>query len=211
TNGQAINMIDISEKAYIDLKKKFNEICEVVLGTVEKIGGPGKVVELDETVITRRGVIRVPSTFDDENTVRTDLTWLFGGIERGEPDRFFLIVVQNRRSETLKQHIEANINEGTKIVTDGYSSYPSAIDRNKYQHEIVNHSVGFINHDGEHTNNIENLWSHLKCEIRRRNGVFHSNISEFLLEFSVKKMFKLTSNKTRLKNMFLRFLMIAFE
>ncbi|KRH92860.1 hypothetical protein M153_24060002088, partial [Pseudoloma neurophilia] len=74
TNGQAINMIDISEKAYIDLKKKFNEICEVVLGTVEKIVGPGKIVELDETVITRRGVIRVPSTFDDENTVRTDLT-----------------------------------------------------------------------------------------------------------------------------------------
>ncbi|KRH94504.1 hypothetical protein M153_23600010969, partial [Pseudoloma neurophilia] len=73
---------------------------------------------------------------------------------------------------------------------------------NKYQHEIVNHSVGFTNNDGEQSNNIENLWSHLKCEIRRINSVFHSNISEFVLEFSVKKMFKLTSNKTRLISMF---------
>ena len=151
------------------------------------------------------------SNFDDESTNRTDLKWLFGEIERGQTDRFFLIVVQNRRSETLKQHIEANILEGKKIITDGYPSYPSAIDLNKYQHEIVNHSVRFTNDNGEHTNNIENIWSHLKCEIRRRNGVFHSNISEFLLEFAVKKMYKPTSNRTLLLNMFVRFFRMSFE
>ena len=82
---------------------------------------------MDETVITRQGIIRVQSNFDDDNNTRTDLTWLFGGIERDNPSRFFLVIVENRRSETLKRDIEPNIHAGSKIITDGYPSYPNAI------------------------------------------------------------------------------------
>ncbi|KRH92347.1 putative transposable element [Pseudoloma neurophilia] len=211
SNGQFTNLSNISESSWITFKKKLNNISEIVIGTVDKIGGPGITVELDETVITRQGLIRVPSVYDDTSNNRTDLIWLFGGIERHNPSRFFLIVVENRRSETLKRHIEANIHPGTKIVTDGYSSYPNAVNEAMYQHETVNHSVGFTNDEGEHTNTIENLWSHLKNEIRRRCGVIHANIHEFLIEFQLKKMYKLLSDKTQLYNIFVMFLRIAFE
>jgi hypothetical protein len=52
------------------------------------------------------------------------------------------------------------------------------------EHEVVNHSIGFINEDGAHTNQIENLWSHLKQEYRARGGVNHTRIELFLNEFS---------------------------
>jgi hypothetical protein len=55
-------------------------------------------------------------------------------------------------------------------------------------HDVVNHSIGFINEDGAHTNQIENLRSHLKQEYRALGGFNHTRIKLFLNEFSWKKI-----------------------
>ncbi|KRH91791.1 hypothetical protein M153_24921000402 [Pseudoloma neurophilia] len=87
--------------------------------------------------------------------------FLYSGIENHDPSRFFLIVIENRRSETLKRHIKVNIHPGIEIITDGYPSYQNTVDEAFYQHETINHYLGFTNDAGEHTNTIENHWSHL--------------------------------------------------
>ena len=46
---------------------------------------------------------------------------------------------------------------GSIIVTDGYLTYPGAVAKFGSRHGVVNHSVGFVNAQGAHTNQIENL------------------------------------------------------
>lgn len=60
-----------------------------------QIEGENRVVELNETVITRRGRVISPTTFDVD-IGRQEITPLFGGIERGHGYRFFLVWVENR-------------------------------------------------------------------------------------------------------------------
>ncbi|KAG0434807.1 hypothetical protein DMUE_5018 [Dictyocoela muelleri] len=69
------------------------------------------------------------------------------------------------------------------IITDNHASYPGAVLNNQFSHLIVNHSQGFKNIEGFHTNNIENLWSLLKYERAKRRGVLKSSLEDFLLEF----------------------------
>ena len=43
---------------------------------------------------------------------------------------------------------------GSIIITDGYPSYPKAVTEFGSCHEVVNHSVGFVNAQEAHTNQI---------------------------------------------------------
>ena len=43
---------------------------------------------------------------------------------------------------------------GSIIVNDGYPSYPEAVAKFGSCHEVVNHSVGFVNAQEAHTNQI---------------------------------------------------------
>jgi hypothetical protein len=67
--------------------------------------------------------------------------------------------------------------------SDGHPSYPLVARNLNFNHEIVNHSMGFLNSDGQSTNLIENLWLHLKSEIKSRYGVIYCKINRFLEEF----------------------------
>lgn len=50
--------------------------------------------------------------------------------------------------------------------------------------QVVNHIIWHKNIDGFHTKNFENLWTLMKYEIRKRNGVLFRNIFNFLNEFN---------------------------
>ena len=51
-------------------------------------------------------------------------------------------------------------------------------------HIVVNHSAGFRNAEGFHTNNVENLWSIFKYEVERRRGIKMTAMQAFIEEFS---------------------------
>lgn len=87
----------------------------------------------------------------------------------------------------MRRVIEKYLEKGSIVVTDGYSSYPSAIKELGYKHHLINHTVGFVNEDGFHTNNIENLLIRLKYEYRSRGGINECKFSLFLSEFIWKK------------------------
>jgi transposase len=97
--------------------------------------------------------------------------------------------VPNRRSNTLIEIIRDNVHPESILVTDGYPSYPAVDSNLSMDHLIVNHSVGFRNENGDNTNSIENLWSHLKSNLKTAHGVKRSEMENFIVEFMFRKMY----------------------
>lgn len=170
----------ISKKAYQNIKK---HLYEYSLQKIENnkclLGGTGKYVQVDETAIAHGKLPNYPSALSDETS---GITWLVGIIEE-DSKTFYYEIVENRKQETMQALFKRYIKEETIIVTDGHLSYPGAVRANNCYHQVVNHSRGFKNINGFHTNNIENLWSILKYEINKRRGVKKSALSTFLIEF----------------------------
>ncbi len=199
----------ISESTYIRYKDKiielFNKYSEY---NFEKLGGQRIRVQLDETVISRGVKIRSPTSADDE--IR-NTTWLFGGIDENFKSKFFLKVVPNRKAATLEEVIKEYVLPGSILVTDGYPSYPIAARNLNMVHCVVNHTEGFKNLNGDHTNNIENLWSHLKLVIASKYGVMKHNIKYLLYEFEFRKRYLDYQDKNNITTIFLEILKLVFN
>lgn len=200
-------LVDCSENSFIKLKNQLMEVQDIMLNNSERIGGEGIHIEVDETVVSRNGTIRNPSSIDDETP---GTVWLFGMIERENPRNFRLEIVPDRRSSTLARIMGNHVRASSTIVSDGYPSYPRAVRSISCSHIVVPHIDGFVTSDGESTNKIENLWSHLKSDIRKKHGVAHNNLSTFLKQFSFRKKFLTNSTKEQKKSIFIRICQLMF-
>ena len=112
-----------------------------------KIGGQGKVVEIDECCLYRRKY----------NVGRMlNQIWIFGGIERGAHGKCFFEKVNSRNSSTLKEVLARRVNSGTLIISDGWKAYKE-LNELGFLNEKVNHSINFINPINNliHTQTIE--------------------------------------------------------
>ena len=58
------------------------KVCEDALVNQEKIGGPGKIVEIDETHVSSR-----PKNNSGRELVKKEHFWIFGGVERLDFER----------------------------------------------------------------------------------------------------------------------------
>ena len=157
-------------------KKIHQRIAEDII-TKTKIGGPGTVVEIDESKFGKQ-------KYSYGRLVQG--SWIFGGIQRGTNDCFLTPCPGNLRDEpTLLRLIQQFVLPGTTIITDGWKSY---INLNKYGyvHTDVNHSEDFVNAaTGGHTNLIEGTWTHAKNQALRRGGrktvdSLRNDLSEFM-------------------------------
>ena len=84
-------------------------MCTCILEkSSEKIGGVGKIVEIDESKFGKRKF---------HKGRRVDGVWVFWGIER-ETKRCFFTTVADRTRETLLEIIKNNIQPGTTIISD---------------------------------------------------------------------------------------------
>ncbi|KAG0434553.1 hypothetical protein DMUE_5140, partial [Dictyocoela muelleri] len=113
----------------------------------------------DETVLSRRGVIRYPTSTDDETK---DTMWIFGAIDKNDKRNFSLKRIENRQTETINRVLERKISIYSKFHTDWYPSYPGVAENLFLRHSVVDHRQGFKSWDGTHTNNIEGFEAHLK-------------------------------------------------
>ncbi len=118
------------------------------------IGGTGKKTEVDETVLCRRGVIRNPSSSDDDIK---DTVWILGIIDSQNKDSFYVKRIENRRIKTITEALEDVVGVGSILASDGYPSYPSVAANLGLVHKVINHSEGFKSKEGVHTKNIEIL------------------------------------------------------
>lgn len=120
-----------------------------------QLGGPGSIVEIDESKFGRRKH-HVGRIIEGQ--------WVFGGICR-QTRRFFMVPVENRTSNTLLAIIKEKILPGTTIISDCWKAY-DCLGNEGYQHLTVNHSVNFVDPDTQaHTNTVERLWRDAKRKV----------------------------------------------
>jgi transposase-like protein len=152
------NMLGHSCKTIVDFFGFFRQlVVEDIDETKEMIGGPGKIVEIDESKFAKR-------KYNRGHRVGRDKSWVVGGID---PEKnWFAVVVQDRTKDTLLNIIEAYVHPGSIIHTDCWKAYEGIEDLGGgFEHKTVNHSREFISADGVHTNHIGMLlilFFHLK-------------------------------------------------
>lgn len=141
-----------------------------------KIGGEGVIVELDESKFGKR-------KFHRGHYVEGTWIFIFGGVERTEERRVFLVPVPDRRADTLISIISERVLPGSIIFTDMWRAYNCIEERLQMLHYTVNHSVEFVDSStGVHTNTIEGR----EIPIRNRTK---ETIDEHLLEYAWRRKF----------------------
>jgi len=152
-------------------------IGEMVLLHHDAIGGPGTVVEIDESKFGKR---------KHNRGHRVDGVWVFGGVERTPERRCFLVKVPNRNRTALYNLIHTHILPGSLIRSDKFSSYFTIeqIEGHFYEHEMVNHSETHVDPDtGCHTNTIEGTWNGVKVGVPVRKRTW-KHVQNCLHEFT---------------------------
>lgn len=153
-----------------------------------KLGGKGKHVEVDETLVggkVDRGV-----------DYRSNKTIVLGMLERG--GQVMTKIVPNVKSASLLPSIKKNVRKGTTVHTDYLHSY-HALKYSDYTHTRVNHNAGqYVGPNGASVNGIENFWRHLKCSI---NGT-HISVSPKYLGLYAKEFEFRFNRRNRPETMF---------
>ena len=131
----------------------------VAMGETDgKIGGNGPV-EIDETFVG--GKVK-----NMHKSRRVSLPYqggagkaiVLGMLERGGQVRAGM--VESRLRKAIQPPIHKNVEAGSYIITDEFSTYPF-VAKDTYMHDVINHIEGYVR-GHVHTNGIENFWSLLK-------------------------------------------------
>ena len=140
----------------------------------DKLGGPGKIVEADETYVggkPRKGT-DWRKTRDDRKTPVAVL------VERGGRAR--AVPVAHPLEGVLKRNIAASVERGTEIHSDQHRAYRNVDKLIDGTHQHVNHWTGEYARDGVHSNTAESWNALLKRSIV---GSFHHISREHLSRY----------------------------
>ena len=145
--------LGISHTTIVNRYNFSREVCISILENFsQKIGGPGKIIEIDESKFGKRKF---------HKGRRVDGVWVFGGIERETKNCFFQCE-PDRTANTLIAIIKEHVLPGTTIYSDCWKAY-SPLNKEGFSHLTVNHSINFVDPEtGTHTNTIESTWRALK-------------------------------------------------
>ncbi len=133
------------------------------------VGGEGKIVEIDETMIG--GSLRFRRGDGQSRSQRQNKTMVMGMLERD--GAVLTTIVPDNRKHSLLPAVTANVAPGSIVHTDELRSYQD-VGTLGYEHRTVNHSRGFyVSPTGTHVQGIENFWAQLKRSI---NGT-HIHVS----------------------------------
>lgn len=179
--GLAAFECSVSKQTITNFYQSFRLAC---LYRLEKhpqqpIGGPGMIVEIDESVMTKRKYNRGRMTSE---------IWVFGGICRQTGERF-IFQVPERSSDYLIPLIQVYIKEESIIHSDGWAAY-NEINKlpQKYEHFVVNHSQNFVDPlTGCHTQSVERMWREVKRIRRTCEGINPIDVDGYIAEYLWRK------------------------
>ncbi|PSN30214.1 hypothetical protein C0J52_28262, partial [Blattella germanica] len=136
-------------------------------------GGPGCVVQIDESVVTRR-------KYNRGRVVKEK--WVLG-IYDTSLRRGVVLYVCRRDRQTLVPLIQDYVLPGTTIYTDGWPAY-AGLNRAGYVHMVVNHKDNFVDPTtGACTNAVEGYWAKLKRFLRQTDTMKSRLLPEHIDEF----------------------------
>jgi hypothetical protein len=120
------------------------------------LGGHGKHVEIDETLVGGKSQARGFGSRLYKKTM------VMGLVERG--GRLRAAPVPDDRVDTLEPIVVAHVLPGTTVSTDGLPSYKALGDT--FDHGVVRHHLKEYVRGKHHTNSIEGHWSLFKRAVR---------------------------------------------
>jgi ISXO2-like transposase domain len=163
----------LTTHAVVDYYAYFRQLVSSSLEPDDSfIGGPGVVVEVDESKFGKRKYNRGK---------HVEGAWVIGGIERTLEGKFFAEVVERRDSETIVDVLSRHLLPGTILHSDCWKGYIGIDLELDIIHKTVNHSIEFVDSEsGVHTNTIEGKWAALKRRITLRGRVKDS-LDNYLL------------------------------
>ena len=156
---QTAEILEVNNSFVTNWIKCCRQVCSDFVEThPNKIGGEGKVVEIDESKFGRR---------KNHKGRIIEGKWVVGGVQVDDKTNCFFEPVEDRSSKTLMEIILRNVQPGTTIVTDCWRGYIALKDEH-FHHLTVNHRYNFVDpNTGAHTNSIEREWRDLKENVQK--------------------------------------------
>jgi len=166
-------------------------------GSIEKFSGR---VEADETYIGAKA----RNLHKHKKTGKTGMvgkTAVLGLLEReagDKPSRVRCKVMKHVRVPDIDPTVRANVEKGSEIITDKFSSYYRLPD--EYVHNVIDHAISYA--EGHvHVNCLENFWSLLK---RALKGTY-VNVEPFhLFRYLDEQAFRFNERKDNDKGRFMK-------
>jgi transposase-like protein len=145
------------------------------LDSDDPLGGPGSIVEIDETLIGG-------SVSGKGSGYKGNKTCVVGMLERS--GELVTRVAGRRTKEAMHGLILTHVLPGTTVNTDEFGGYKD-IDRAGYRHVKVNHGAGqYATREGAGVNAIEGFWAQLKRGINCTHiHVSEKHLPKYLGEF----------------------------
>lgn len=172
--------LTLTRPTYKKLMKQLILKMAVANLSERKLGGPGFIVQVDETMLN----YKVKSHKGRPASNESDAICLVECGENGSITRVWAEVIDNKRVETLLPIINRHVNHGAVIHTDEHRSY-GVLGRSGFIHGTVCHKYTFVNRiDNVHTQAVESFNNCVKLEIKKRKGVWTTLRNEFLDEFT---------------------------
>ncbi|KCZ80784.1 hypothetical protein H312_01791 [Anncaliia algerae PRA339] len=162
------------------IEKVLNKLVSIIPKTdfsSNKLGGPGTIVQIDETMLnfkckSHRG--RAPSN-------RTDSLCIVE-INRSIT-RAYATIIPNKKENTIIPIICSQVASNTRIYTDEHKSY-SNLRHYDYFHNTMCHKYEFVNSIiNANTQAVESFNNCLKLDIKKRKGIKTEKRESFLNEF----------------------------
>ena len=160
-------------------------------GSMEKLGGHGKQIEVDETFIGGKARFMHKSRRDRAilGPGPKDKATAFGILERGGKVRAMML--PNRRKHAIQSTIRAHVKAQSAIYSDALLSY-EGLGQQDFAHQVIDHAEKYV--DGQvHTNGLENFWSLLK---RGLKGTYISTEPFHLFRYLDEQVFRYNNRAT---------------
>lgn len=166
-------------------KKIILKMCEYFEQHPIRLGGPGVVVQVDETKInfnakSHRGL--GPST----------PCWAFCIVDTSHsPAKGYIELIERRNAESLLPIISKVVRPGSIIHSDEWRAYNQIEKTGIYEHMKVVHKYNFVDPDtGTHTQHVESFNNKIKYKIKMAKGVPKDFRPKFITEFLFFDTFK---------------------
>ncbi len=142
-------------------------------------------VEIDETFIGGKGANRrfVPNFNEKPKEV------VMGMVKRD--GKAYLKHIPNTGKWSLIEQIDKHVSPKARVITDQYVGYKQ-LSKRGYSHKSVNHNVTYVSMGDIHTQNVENVWSHLKRGIY---GVYRHVSKKYLQSYVDEYAFRYNHRK----------------
>jgi transposase len=145
------------------------------------LGGEGKHVEIDETLIGGRVKGHGRGRHSDKKII------VFGMVERDGKIRSG--IVPDQTASTIEPIILEHVAKGTMISTDMHGAYMNL--RDSYEHGAVDHKSDEWVRDIHHTNTIEGHWSHFKNAIKGTHvHISKKHAWKYVCEFNYRRNYR---------------------